>query len=111
MDLLVKIADKVLEVYLVKKPSDKSSIELEKKLDQLLKKMENLYKQVIDIQATIQEKVGVCTNCNSKTPEVKLKSNDQNLCQMCWYHEKFGYRAVKCVSPCNYKRQQVTRKL
>lgn len=111
LELLTKIADKVFAVHLVEKPSNRSSIELEKKIDKLLEQMENLYKQVIDIQLTIKEKVGVCQNCKSKMPEVNLKSNDHKVSQMCWYHDKFGYRAVKCISPCRYKEQNVTLKL
>lgn len=103
LDLLINVADKVLEVYSVENLSDKSSTEFESKLDKLLQQMENLHKQVIDIQLTIQEKVEVCKNCKCKTPEVKLKTNDRNVNQICWYHDKFGYKAVKCISPCSYK--------
>lgn len=66
LDLLIKIADKVFEVHVGENSSDKSLIELEKKIDKVLEQMENLYKQVIDMQVTIQDLVGVCTKCKSK---------------------------------------------
>lgn len=110
LDLLVIIADKIHGINLVEKLSDRTSIEVEEKFNKLLEKMEKLYKEVIDIQATIKQKVEVCENCKIKTPKANLRNN-QNVNQICWYHDNFGSRAVKCVSPCNYKEEQVTQNI
>lgn len=111
LELLTKVADKIVEANLVEKPSDRCLSELEGKLDMLLQQMDNLHKQMVDIQATIQEKVEVYNNCKCKAPVVILKRNDQKLNEMCWYHKKFGYRAVKCIHPCSFIEQEVTQKL
>lgn len=115
LDLLVIIADKVLGIHLVEKPSDSSSRDLEKKIDKLSQHIENLGKHVTDcyllfVQIASREKLEGCKIGNNKTPEVKLKNNDQKVNQICWYHDNFGSRAVKCISPCHYKELQIIQK-
>lgn len=36
----------------------------------------------------------------------RSKSSSQRDKPLCWYHFKFGERAKKCISPCNFTRQE-----
>lgn len=36
----------------------------------------------------------------------KSNTNQSNSSGICWYHDKFGTKAKKCISPCNFTKNQ-----
>lgn len=40
----------------------------------------------------------------SKSPHRRRSRSRQNNAEFCWYHDRFGNKANKCVQPCSYQK-------
>lgn len=96
LDKLATMADKISdcadsEVCAVT-PSNSRLEDIERKLENLCAKMDSFGKS----RSRSKSKSG-------KRSRSKSSKRDKSLC---WYHFKFGDKAKKCVSPCNYNASE-----
>lgn len=87
-----KLADKVMEVHdnrsnisQIKSQENNRIAELEKKVDELTKLLER------------------SINNNRSTSRSRSRSAANRDKAHCWYHQRFGEKATKCVKPCTYQ--------
>lgn len=102
IDSLAQIADRVLEVnsntvYAVSKPLDVTSNE-----NPFEKQIATLTELVADLALQVKELKGERSRSRSSNRNRYQKNNTSNS-GMCFYHSKYGKKAIKCVSPCTYK--------
>lgn len=78
----------------------------------LLDKINELSTQVASLSAKIQHQGG-----RQQSPERRSNSknryrssNPRTQSSLCWYHQKFGDRARKCTSPCNWTTENASHR-
>ena len=96
IEKLLSISDKIAEVQMSSSPSTSVCATqfqpgLEKKVEQLALKLE-------EIQQALRPR-----RSNSRSRSL---SRQRSLKGSCWYHNRFGTRARKCVQPCSFRRSE-----
>lgn len=93
LDMLAEIADKIVEtqpgpanVYAAASPP----------LANLLERVEELSEQVAALSSNRSGQQ------NRSLPQNNQASRSPTT-RRCWYHRKFGAKALKCIAPCNWK--------
>lgn len=99
LDKLAELADKIAEVS----PGPANVFAINNTpplLSSLTECVENLTKQVAAL--TAQQQYRPRSRSRSVNRTRNILSPSANMAKHCWYHRKFGHKATKCTSPCNW---------
>lgn len=103
VDKLADIADKIIEVSPITSYNQVHVTSAEKCFPEkhLFDAIEALSKQVAEL-TTQTQRFRTRSRGRQSSRSKSVTSND-GCSRLCWYHEKFGRKAKKCISPCNFQ--------
>lgn len=113
IDRLANIADKILEVTpfspapmvsTVTPPTAVSAIHTTSDMEELRNLVSKLSLQVDTLSKQVQKFTRQRSSSRDKSGGRRSRSSSSRPRQqeICWYHAKYGERALKCTLPCNY---------
>lgn len=104
LDRIADIADKIVEAQ---PAAANVYAATTSPLSNLLQKVEELSAQV----AALASSSGRCRSRNrssSRSRQSSRAATPDRASRLCWYHKKFGPKALKCISPCDWKAENPT---
>lgn len=114
-DELLEIADDIFEVYKKQDSCFSNPSHSERSINELTTINQNLQSEISEIK-------NILSNLNldkrssrsqnripfhqqhSRSRNSHYRSNSRNSSQLCWFHNRYGKRALKCSQPCNFKK-------
>jgi hypothetical protein len=102
LDKLADLADKIVEVAHQPLPTGiaVNATTAPDSGNALLFAIESLSKQVAELSTNVRRR----ERSNSRSNLSRHSSRDRSTSQsLCWYHNKFGSKATKCKSPCDFQ--------
>lgn len=102
LDRIADMADKIVEAN----PSANicAAATTTPTLAALLERIEDLGKQVAALSSTSSERFRRRDRSRSRSSS-RVGSRSVSSDKCCWYHKKFGSKAKKCITPCNWKSE------
>lgn len=107
LDKLADLADKVVEVsrpavFSLASGNLKSSGDSgNAALNAIETKFAELSKQVAELSVNFRQNERATSKSRSRSSS-RTKTDDK-VKRLCWYHHKFGNKALKCVTPCDFQ--------
>lgn len=100
-DAIAKLADDFMATLPGSQASSVSSVAPQHtdQLAQLTKQVSLLAMEVTSLQKRLQDH----QRSRSSTPHRRQRRSRSRSPGLCWYHNKFGDKALKCAAPCTHK--------
>lgn len=108
---LLSMADSIYEIFLMNNKGQLQAIGSSSEHHVQNDHISRLEKQITLLTESIQK---LTTNTQHTSNETRFRSrsksrskrNPSNSTELCWYHNKFGTKAKKCISPCNFIKNE-----
>ncbi|XP_055903755.1 uncharacterized protein LOC129939674 [Eupeodes corollae] len=111
-DELLEIADDIFEVYQKQNSCFSMPSHSERSINELTSINQNLQAEISEIKTMLSN-----LNFNKRSSRTqnrtpfsrysdkhsRNRSNSKRNSQTCWFHQRYGNRAIKCSQPCNFK--------
>ncbi|CAH8523574.1 unnamed protein product [Dicrocoelium dendriticum] len=98
------MADRILEVQ--PNSTSLSSINSATETPSIADQIKLLSEQIAELRASHSRQFRCFSRRRSNSRTYRSNSNNRQSDNYCWYHNKFGHRARKCVSPCLFRNSK-----
>lgn len=104
LEALADLADRIQEIVpTTPQVASSSGFGPEKVWEQMVNQITELTKQVNALSTQVNRSRSRTRDNHQRGRSASRSQSNYRKYPVCWYHEKFGSKATKCMKPCDYK--------